>query len=56
LQTTTTADEVVPVVPPADPSQRSHLSSLQGQVQVQEPQEAKEEGIKEKYRVSKIRF
>ncbi|KAH9645747.1 hypothetical protein HF086_002674 [Spodoptera exigua] len=42
-QTAAPADEVVPVVPPADTPQRAHLSALQGQESLAEPQEAQEE-------------
>lgn len=44
LQATTATDEVLPVVPPADPSQRPNLSAVQGQESVPQPEEAQEEG------------
>ena len=40
------AHEVLPELSPADTQERSHLSSLQGQVKVQEPKEAKKEGLR----------
>ena len=46
FQATTASHEELPVLPPADPPQRSDLPSLQGQVQVQEPEEAQEEGLR----------
>ncbi|CAG9788001.1 unnamed protein product [Diatraea saccharalis] len=42
-ETAAAADEVVPVVPPTDPQERAHLSALQGQEPVPEPQETQEE-------------
>lgn len=43
VQTAAAADEVVPVVPPADPPQRAHLPAVQGQEPLAQPQEAEEE-------------
>lgn len=44
LQATTATDEVLPVVPPADPSQCPDLSAVQGQESVPQPEETQEEG------------
>ena len=38
--------EVLPELPSADTQERSHLSSLQGKVKVQEPEETQEERVK----------
>lgn len=54
LQTAAAADEVVPVVPPADPPQRAHLPPLQGQEPLQEPQEAQEEIVAPPERYAKL--
>lgn len=43
LQTAAAADEVMPLVPPTDPPQRAHLSAVQGQEPLPQPQEAQEE-------------
>jgi hypothetical protein len=37
-------------MPSTDSSQRANLPALQGQVEVQEPQEAKEEGVRTNHR------
>ncbi|CAH2085105.1 unnamed protein product [Euphydryas editha] len=42
-QAAAATDEVVPVVPPADPPERAHLSALQGQEPLAESEEAQEE-------------
>ena len=39
----------MPLVSSADPPQRTHLPTLQGQVEVQESQEAQEEGVKKAF-------
>ncbi|EDS30034.1 conserved hypothetical protein [Culex quinquefasciatus] len=44
LQTTTAADEVVSVVPPADPPERPDLPAVQGQKSLAQPEEAEKEG------------
>lgn len=43
VQTAAAAHEVVPVVSPTDPPQRSHLPAVQGQEPLAQPQEAQEE-------------
>lgn len=43
VQTAAAADEVLPLVPPADPPQRAHLSAVQSQESLEEPQETQEE-------------
>lgn len=45
LQAAAAADEVVPVVSPADPPKRAHLPALQGQEPQPQPQETKEEVV-----------
>lgn len=45
-QTAAAADEVVLVLPPADPPQRAHLSALQGQEPLPKPEETEEEIVR----------
>ena len=46
FQTTTASHEELSVLPSADSPQRPYMPSLQGKVQVQEPEETQEEGLK----------